>query len=56
MKIIVTSDDGKVRMEVPTEDIDFEGHTLNRAVLDKRLWETLFKVACHEIEATGAKS
>lgn len=50
MKITITSDDGKVVVPVPSDDIDFTGHTLNKVVLEVRLWNALYKVADHEIK------
>jgi len=49
MKITITSDDGKVVVPVPTDDIDF-ADTLNRMSLEERLWDAVYKVADHEIK------
>jgi len=49
MKITVASDDSKLVVTVPTDDIDF-ADTLNRMSLEERLWNALYKVADHEIK------
>lgn len=48
MKITITSDDGKVVVPLRIDDLDFSGHTLNRAVLELRLWTEIYKVVEHE--------
>ena len=48
MKITVASDDKQCVVKVATEDIDFDGHTLNRAVLDYRFRQAINAVRAYE--------
>jgi len=50
MKITITSDDGKKVANVNADDIDFTGHTLNRAVLGLRFDAAVSEVAKYEIK------
>lgn len=49
MKVTVSSDDGKLNMEVDTSDIDLEGHSLNQVILMHRVESAIRYVAASEL-------
>jgi hypothetical protein len=50
MKIVVTSDDNQHSVAVSTDDIDFEGHSMNQVILCARIRTAIFTLYRKEVE------